>query len=181
MPGYKELSVDINNEIVQVHRQALEIWKEYVLFDWHWWFGVLVTIIAIAAWVFFYEKKNRVSLLMAGLTAAVCSATLDTAGHYLGLYDYHYDVIPIIHNYIPWDFIFIPVLVMFAIQLFPSRSIILRGIVLSALIAFAGLPFLHWIDIYQLLNWRYVYSFISMFIIFLAAYGMSRIRNHSDL
>ncbi|MFD2706724.1 CBO0543 family protein [Salibacterium lacus] len=181
MPGYEELSTDINRQIILIHDQMMELWKEYVLFDWHWWFGVLITLVSILAWWFFHDRRNQGSLLLAGLTAAVCSATFDTAGHYLGLFDYHYGVIPLIHNYIPWDFIFIPVLVMFTVQLFPTRSFILRGIVLSALISFVGLPFLHWIDIYQLLDWRYVYSFISMFIIFLVAYGMSRIRNRSDL
>ncbi|MGY4690929.1 CBO0543 family protein [Salibacterium sp. K-3] len=181
MKQYPELSREINQQLVKIQEYKLDLWNEFVFLDWHWWFGVIVSILSIAAWWWFHDRSDRMELLLAGFTTAICAATLDTAGHFLGLFDYHYDVIPLIPNYIPWDFLFIPVLVIFAIQLFPTVSIIVKGLVLSALIAFAGLPVLSAMGIYQLINWNYLYSFVLIFLIFMAAYGVSRVQNRNPL
>lgn len=163
----------MNNQLLDAREFKMSIWKEYVLFDWHWWFGVLVTFISIFLWIKFRDRATTANLLLAGFTSSILSALLDTTGNFFGWYDYRYDVIPMTPNYVPWDFFVLPVLVMFTIQFFPKVNVYIKGIILSALISFVGLPILNWMNIYKAMNWNYFYSFGLMYIIFILSYLMS--------
>ncbi|HEX7065525.1 MAG TPA: CBO0543 family protein [Bacillales bacterium] len=177
MNRYTDLSNKMNNQLLDVHQYKLDIWVKYVLFDWHWWLGIFLVIIPLLIWLIYHQKEAVISLLLAGLSTGILSAFIDTAGHFLGWYDYQYDVLPIAPNYIPWDFVLIPITVMFTIQLFKNINVYLKGLILSALISFVGLPIIRAIGIYKLMDWHYFYSFIALFIIFVLAYQMSKIKN----
>jgi hypothetical protein len=49
-----------------------------------------------------------------------------------------------------------------------------KGYRLGALSSFIGLPLLSWLELYQLLNWKYIYSFPIMVGIYLLAHFISR-------
>ncbi|WP_188455720.1 CBO0543 family protein [Virgibacillus oceani] len=175
MDQYHDATKKLSDQLLQVNQYKLDIWKEYVLFGWHWWLGVFVCLVSITLWIKYHNKNLKVKLLLAGLTAAILSAFLDTTYLFFGMFDYLYEVLPMASNYIPWNFFIIPVLIMFSIQLFPTINAYLKGIVLSLLVSFIGLPLLKFIGIFEIYNWQYVYSFVSMFVIFVLSYQMSKI------
>ncbi|WP_099158053.1 CBO0543 family protein [Virgibacillus ndiopensis] len=175
MNSYSDLTKKMNEQLINANQDKINIWKEYVLFDWHWWFGVLLAIVPIILWIKFRDKNLTVVLLLAGLTSAILSAYFDTTFLFFGLFDYRYEVTPMGPNYLPWNFCFIPVLIMFTVQLFSKINIYLKGVILSALVSFIGLPILSWMRIFNLINWNYFYSFIVFFTIFSLSYQMSKI------
>jgi hypothetical protein len=177
LDNYSYLSNKMNNELIKVHHYKLTIWKEYVVFHWHWWFGVALTIIPLVIWLIYRDKKSTNSLLLAGLTSGILSAYWDTTGHFFGWFDYQYDVSPMASNYLPWDFVLIPILTMFTIQLVGHINPYIKGFVLSALASFIGLPILKLMGIYKIMHWNYIYSFIVMYFIFVISFLMSKIKN----
>ncbi|SEP94981.1 CBO0543 family protein [Piscibacillus halophilus] len=177
MSNYIKLSDQMNEQKLEINHQKLNLWMENVLFDWHWWFGVIITVVAITLWLIYHERQSRVSLLLAGFIAAIISAIFDNMGQFLGWFDYRYDVFPMLPNYVPWDFVVIPIIVMFTIQLFKGVNIYLKGLVLSAIVAFLAIPFLNIINIYVLIKWNAFYSFILMYLIVIIAYHGSKISN----
>ncbi len=174
MGEYQTLTSKMNDQLLEIYEYKLELWQNFVLNSWQFWFGVALTVLPVILWLYLHDNKKTGTFLLAGLTTAILSALLDTSGNFLGWYDYQYDVFPIAPNYIPWDFVFIPVLTMFTLQFFTKFNILLRGAILSAFIAFIGLPLLSSMGIYVLLNWNYFFSFVTMFIIFLLSYLVSK-------
>ncbi|MFD2638373.1 CBO0543 family protein [Piscibacillus salipiscarius] len=177
MNQYPKLSDQMNQQLLEAREYKLQLWTEYVLFDWHWWLGVILTIGPILVWIMFHKRNERKSLLLAGLTTAILAAAIDTSGQFFGWYDYRYDVFPMAPNYVPWDFVLIPISVMFTIQLFRNINAYLKGAIYSVIVAFTVLPILSSIDIYVLNNWNYFYSFIALFSIYVIAYLASQIKN----
>jgi hypothetical protein len=180
MNNFQYLSDKLNDQLLKVNQFKLDIWKEHVLFGWHWWFGVLFAIVSIIVWIIFHDRKMTAKLLLAGLTAAILSAFLDTTFLFFGLFDYRYEVSPMASNYIPWNFFIIPVLIMFTIQLFNNLNIYLKGIILSLIMSFIGLPLLKLMGIFEAINWHYFYSFIILFIIFVLSYQISNIAKENN-
>ncbi|MCA1065233.1 CBO0543 family protein [Rossellomorea sp. AcN35-11] len=180
MDRYKRLTEKINDQFLKQRELKMDVWQEYVLFSWHWWLGLALAVIPLLIWMRYRDRGSTTSLLLAGLTTSILSAFWDTTGNFFGWYDYRYDLLPMTTNYFPYYFVLLPVLVMFTIQLFKGVNVYLKGIVLSALISFVGLPVLRMIGIYQLLNWNYVYSFILMCIIFVLSFQMSKIKDQKD-
>ncbi|GAA0600228.1 hypothetical protein GCM10009001_15760 [Virgibacillus siamensis] len=175
MNQYPDLAKKVNNQLLNIHHDKLNIWKEYVLFDWHWWFGALLSIVPLILWIKYRNKNLTVKLLLTGLTAAILSAFLDTTYLFFGMFNYRYEFLPMASNYIPWNFFVIPILIMFTLQLYPNTNVYLKGIILSLLVSFIGLPLLNLIGIFSIINWHYVYSFVSLYIIFILSYQMSKI------
>lgn len=175
MDRYLDLTKKLEDQLLNVHQYKLDIWKEYVLFDWHWWFAVLFSIIPITLWIKYHNKSLTVKLLLAGLTSVVLSVFLDTTFIFFGMYDYHYEFLPMASNYIPWNFFIIPVLIMFTIQFFYKFNVYLKGVILSLFVSFIGLPLLKIIGIFYMNDWHYFYSFVALYIIFVLSYQMSKI------
>lgn len=165
----------MNDQLISVYQYKFDLWKDYVLFSWQWWLGILLTIIPTLLWFLFHNRDKTAKLLLAGLTAALTSAFLDTTCLFFGLFDYRYEVTPMGPNYIPWNFFVIPVLVIFSIQLYENVNIYLKGLMLSLLMAFIGLPILKYLGIFKTYEWNYFYSFIILFIIFILSYKVSTI------
>ncbi|WP_054751403.1 hypothetical protein [Piscibacillus salipiscarius] len=92
MNQYPKLSDQMNQQLLEAREYKLQLWTEYVLFDWHWWLGVILTIGPILVWIMFHKRNERKSLLLAGLTTAILAAAIDTSGQFFGWYDYRYDV-----------------------------------------------------------------------------------------
>ncbi|NMH69371.1 hypothetical protein HF072_11350 [Bacillus sp. RO3] len=160
---------EISKQTIQVSDAYMTLWKEEIVFTWQWWFGVTITFITWLLWLILHKKESRYRLLSAGFFVGVVSVSLDTIGVQMGLWAYRYDVLPFIPAYVPYDLSLMPVVIMGLIQLKPRFSPFLKGLIFAVLTTFVGEPLIYWIGIYDLLNWKMIYSLPIYFIIYFLA------------
>lgn len=175
---YKEAN-EFYNQIAAIHSEKAKFWVENVLFTWQWWLGAGLTVVPWILWFFYRKKESTYRLLAAGLFAMVISSWLDFLGVALNLWHYNYDVLPFLPSYLPWDFTLIPVIIMTLIQFKPHINPFIKAIVFAGLSSFVGEPFFKWIGTYDPEQWKYIYSFPILIIIYLIAHFICS-RNQFD-
>ena len=89
------------------------------------------------------KEREHTPFLICWFFVALVSSWLDFLGVQFGKWYYTGKVIPSIPSYVPWDFVLIPIFVMFLIQFKPHLSPILKGLLFAGVSAFIGEPFLN--------------------------------------
>ncbi|GAB1792747.1 hypothetical protein PMEGAPR54_55170 [Priestia megaterium] len=89
------------------------------------------------------KEREHTPSLICWFFVALVSSWLDFLGVQFGKWYYTGKVIPSIPSYVPWDFVLIPIFVMFLIQFKPHLSPILKGLLFAGVSAFIGEPFLN--------------------------------------
>ncbi|WP_100406942.1 CBO0543 family protein [Bacillus solitudinis] len=163
----------------QLMTEKFQIWLKYSLFTWQWWFGFILFFIAIIFWMNFRKKESTDRLLYSGFFVAISASALDLIGDSLGLFHYHYEVLPFTSNYVPWSICILPIVVMVFLQIKPNLNPFLKAAIFSTLGSLITLPFLSLIGIYHAVKWNYFYSFIILGVIYLIAHFFVQ-RNHFE-
>ncbi len=140
---------------------AFEHWRSNELFTFDWWFLLILSIVPWFIWWKLLDKNRKTSIIMFGLFIALFSAIFEHIGENVALWwGYKTRLIPTLTFLFPFDFTFLPVSFMLVYQFFNKwRSFVKGMLVLSLGGAFVFEPLLHWMDIYVLYTWKYVYSF----------------------
>ncbi|WP_338473025.1 CBO0543 family protein [Niallia sp. XMNu-256] len=86
---------------------------------------------------------------------------------------YNYDVLPFIPSYLLWDFSLLPVITMFLIQMKPHSIPYIKALIFAGGSAFVGEPTFKWLKTYDPENWKYIYSFPILYIIYFIAHSIS--------
>lgn len=147
-------------QLHQISQELLRIWLSSVVFTWRWWLGVALTVIPWFLWIKYRDKSNTVRLLFIGMLVAIITNALDMIGLCFGLWHYDWKLIPLINSYIPWDYALFPVSIMFSLQWKPKIKGIYKSIVISFIYTFVFEPVFIWLHMYQIENWKIIYSFI---------------------
>lgn len=144
----------------QLTQARIENWLNHDLFHWQWFLLTAFLIIPWIIWWRYVDRKRLLEILLFGAMIFITASYLDAVLSELGLWEYHYWVVPLWPRFIPADFTVLPILYMLLYQRFSDwKSFISASIVLAALLAFAGESFLIWADIYKQHYWRHYYSF----------------------
>jgi hypothetical protein len=159
--------------IEKTHDNKLDFWIENVIFTWQWWIGVFLTIVPWVFWLYFREKESTYRLLAAGFFVIFISSWLDFIGITLGLWHYNYDVLPFLPSYLPWDLTLLPVIIMSLIQFKPHFNPYIKAFIFAGGTAFIGEPFFALIKTYEPEQWKYIYSFPILYVIYLIAHVIS--------
>ncbi|HUC91610.1 MAG TPA: CBO0543 family protein [Paenibacillus sp.] len=179
--AYFKKDAQLYDKIAAIHDEKYELWIEQVLFSWQWWVGVLLTVVPWVLWLCFRKKESTYRLLLSGLFIVFISSWLDFIGISAGKWHYHYDVLPLLPSFTPWDFSVLPVLAMFLIQIKPKVHPFLKGIVYGAISAFAGEPIFIWLELYTPENWKTYYSFPIFVLIYLSAHWLSGRKHFAEI
>lgn len=156
------------NQITDLMYEKLNIWVHYELFSWRWWVGLCITIIPWVVWyVFTKNNKNMDRFLFAGFLTIIIAVALDVIGDQYGLWHYRFNVIPVLPTYFPWDFTLMPVTVMFFLQVKPKANPFVKAILFALISSLVGEPLFYWIDTYNLVHWRFIYSIPIQLLIYL--------------
>ncbi len=94
--------------IVEAHRNMTDIWRTHVLFTRQWWFGIGLSICPWLFWIGFRDKRATGQFLLSGFTMIIVSSWLDQLGIAMGLWHYHWEVIPFMPANFPWNFSLLP-------------------------------------------------------------------------
>ncbi|TMU87077.1 hypothetical protein FGG79_02760 [Bacillus sp. BHET2] len=161
----------------QVYLDKLDLWREDVLFTWHWWLGVLLTVIPWIIWTKYRPKESTHRLLYVSFFVIFISIWLDSIGVQLGLWHYNYEVLPFSPSYKPWDITLIPILTIVFIQIRPAASFLKKGILFGLSISFIAEPVSVWSGLVVYTGWKYIYSFPIYTAIYFVSHYLST-RNH---
>ncbi|ASK64076.1 hypothetical protein CFK37_18900 [Virgibacillus phasianinus] len=181
MNNYIEKTNENRDKLISVFTEKRELWNEYVFLSWQWILLAIISVVIILLFIRYRKKMSTARLLLAGFSSCILAVFLDTLGDFYNWYDYRYDLIPGTPNLIPWDAIFIPIAVMFTLQIKPKVNPIIKAILFSGITSFVVLPFLSYSPYYYQTNWSYFYSFLILIFIYLVAYGLTRLDSHERL
>jgi hypothetical protein len=111
--------------------------------------------------------------MLGGLWAMLISSRLDYFGVTLGLWRYYNKLIPLIPDYIAWDFALMPVTIMFFLQIKPQVSPFIKGLIFAGITAFLAEPLFLWLVYYKYPGWNSIISFPFFVVIYLIAHKLA--------
>ncbi|WP_010095161.1 CBO0543 family protein [Ornithinibacillus scapharcae] len=163
-------------EVVEITRRfnniQLEHWLNDTLFTFNWWILLTTTVVLFLVWLIILDKKRIFEITTYGFMVAFIGVIADMAGVFLMLWQYKHTLTPLtivveIHT------ILMPVIYMIIYQYFHTwKSFITAVTIQSFIFAFILEPLLVWLQIYELFNWKHIYSFIPYIIIAVVLKGV---------
>ncbi len=164
----------INSKYREVFQDMVRVWSGGILFSWHWWVEFGLTVLPWALWLIIRDKRSTPRLLAAGFLTLMIASVLDMTGIYLGLWEYHSVLLPIVPAYLPWDWSVMPVTAMLFYQFKPGINPWIKAVIFSAVGAFAAEPFFAWLGIYNPIAWEFWYSFPIFIVVFMLGWALFR-------
>ncbi|WP_134702352.1 CBO0543 family protein [Ammoniphilus sp. YIM 78166] len=161
--------------------EIVDIWIEHILFSPGWWVVLLLALAPWIIWIKYRKKESTARLLLAGIWVALIANFLNYIGVTLGLWQYKVKLVPVIPDFIAWDFSILPVTIMFLIQIRPNVKPIVKALLFSTFTAFVGEPFFNWLDFFDYKNWHYLASFPFYVVIYLVANRLTTSKSFSPI
>ncbi|WP_442599834.1 CBO0543 family protein [Neobacillus sp. D3-1R] len=138
-----------------------EYWLENVIFTYQWWILLSLTILPWLLWWKWVDKKRVIEIFLYGSLISLYSILLDDIGSHFILWIYQYQLFPISPRLNPIDLTIMPVTFMVVYQYFKRwKSFLIAQMILAFGAAFIAEPLFSSVDIYHILNWKLVFSFV---------------------
>jgi hypothetical protein len=132
-----------------------------VLFAYQWWLLLLLLIIPWIAWWKLVDKARLFEILSYALIVVIIGTTLDMYGVKLGLWSYPIKIFYLNPGLITVVWGVLPVIKSLIYQSYPEwKQFTATLILISAIASFIGEPIFHWLGMYKLHKWNYIYSFL---------------------
>lgn len=164
---------EIYDTIVHAHEDMVALWLQDVVFTWRWYLGISLVLLPIGLWIFFRNKASTGRLLLAGFFVIIVSMLLDLVGTALGLWRYHYEVVPLIPSHIPWNLVLLPIMTMFFIQIRVGWNPYAKAVLFAVINSLVSEPLAEWVGFYVPVKWNGFYSFPIYIVIYIAAYKLT--------
>ena len=153
----QEAIIETQKKLTEMRKQY---WHHHDLFSPQWWFVLTITIIPWIIWWFLVDRTRIKQIWLFGSLLTILIIHLDDIGSELGLWTYHYQLFRVIPRLNPVDISVLPVLHMLVYQYFTKwKPFIIANIITALLYSYLAEPFFVKIKIYELINWKYTYSF----------------------
>ncbi len=175
---------DVDKVNQMVHNANIELyhlWLSSMVFKWHWWVDLALTILPWALWFLVRKKESTHRFLHGGLVVMLIAAYLDFLGLALGLWGYNSKLLPLIPPYFPWDFTLLPVTAMLFYQYKPQIHPFIKAICFSVLGSFIVQPIFQWLGFYNPKGWKHYYSFPFIVGIYLIGHYFTTRRNFEKI
>lgn len=169
-PGLTQEIDRIMAQYIQIHDELEQLWRTQIVFTWHWWLNLALTVLPWALWLIVRDRKRQHSLFYAALFVMLISVLLDTVGVSQNGWAYNSHLLPFFPQYLPWDLTVFPVTAMFFYQVFAKINPWLKGVVFAALAAYVVEPVFVLLGIYEPAGWEYHYSLPIYFAIYMIGY-----------
>ena len=172
----------ITKEQDQIVEMWLNYWREYSNWgDWHFWFIVLMLIVPLIVIYFSIDKKRAFHIGFFGFNIHVWFTYSDALATRTAHVIYPFQAIPILPVNFALDASLVPVSFMLLYQwcLKHDKSILLYGIILSAILSFIFKPVLSLLNLIQLdKGMNFFYLFLNYILILLFAIGITYTFKH---
>ena len=151
------------SELVELQKQLtyfrIEQWLSESLFSLQWWFLVFLLVAPWSIWLRYVDRRRILEISVFGLLTIAIITILDDLGMELGLWAYKYNFVPLLPLLLPMDLSVLPVVHMLIYQYFRSWKLFIIALTaVGCLFAFIGEPFMVFIGVYQMYQWKYIYS-----------------------
>ncbi len=172
----------ILDQYEKLHDQLEQLWAQKMVFTWHWWLDVALTVLPWVLWLIIRDRKNAHKLFYAGLFTMLVATLLNMVGVSQDGWGYNSLLLPYLPQYLPWDLSVMPVTAMLFYQFFPKISPWIKGVVFGAVAAYVVEPVFMWLGVYEPSSWEHHYSLPIYFAIFMIGYWLyKRNRNEAGL
>lgn len=153
---YNQMIYEAERHLTQLR---VENWLNLDLFSWQWWILLVLLFLPWLVWWKYADRKRLLEILMVGLLVLILSSYMDAILTELGLWYYHYWLIPWTPHLITANFSFIPVVYMLVYQKYRSwHSYVVAMAVLAFVLAIPTEMILVWADIFEMHQWRSYYG-----------------------
>jgi hypothetical protein len=151
-----ELSKQLQEQLTRVREQ---FFFTEILFSLQWWLMAAAIIGAYVLLWYAIDRSRLLPILFVGLLSFCISSTVDHVGTEILWWDYPYMMFPWGPRLLSADLI-IPVGYMLIYQRFRDwRTFFLSSIGLSAVYTFLFEPFAQVMKVYEMYQWKHLYSF----------------------
>ncbi len=169
------------DKVDKANSDIVDIWIDHILFTFSWWISLFLLVVPWILWLKYRKKKSTTRLLTAGIWVAFIATWLNYIGVTLGLWRYNVKLIPVIPDFLPWDFSLLPVTVMLFIQYKPKTKPFIKAILFASLVSFIGEPLFKWLDFFEYPGWHFLASFPFYIGIYLVANSLAMSENFDSL
>lgn len=150
-------------EIRELHQKLAEMrydyWLNHDLFSLQWWLLLTVFIVPWIIWWKLVDKERIFQILLFGTLLMILVITLDDIGIELNLWSYPYKLFFAISRLSAIDQGILIVAHMFLYQYFVRwKSFLIANVIMALFFSFILEPLTVKMRIYDLENWRYIYS-----------------------
>ena len=153
--------------ISNANDKILHAWVTDIVFSWRWWLGIALSILPWIVWIKIRDKKHTTRLLFVGIVAMLVTVSMDNIGISFNLWYYYWKVTPFLNAFLPWDFTLFPVSIMIILQFNPKINVYIKAVAFAFFSAFIVEPFFVWMNMYHIVSWKYWYSLIIYFPLYL--------------
>jgi len=160
MDTTRELLIQIGEAHTLYVQLSYNYWILHALFTWQWWLLLFLLLMPWYLWWLMVEKRRLLEIWCYGALTCITVQAADTAGVTNGYWMYPIRFIPNFPHLFPIDITILPITYMLVYQFYPQwMRFIIASIIIAACLAFMAEPILVWMEVYELLNWKYYYSF----------------------
>lgn len=137
-----------------------KIWVDEMVLTWQWWLLMVIFIVPWIVWWRFVDRKRIFEILTYGFMVTMLAMSFDAIGVECDLWEYHYQLIPLLDVLIVFDISVVTVTYMLVYQSLQSWGwFIIAHIGIAGVFAFIAEPTLVHLGYYQLIKWKFFYSF----------------------
>jgi len=159
-------------DVIDITRQLrdtnMEYWLNENLFSFSWWILLVTTIGIFIIWFIILDKKRIFEIITYGFFVATFAIMADGLGVSLVLWHYPTTVTPVplaveIHRG------HMPIIYMIIYQYCTTwKTFLIASTITAFVFAFILEPLLVWLQIYDPIHWRHIYSFFPYIIMAVA-------------
>ncbi|MEH7095621.1 CBO0543 family protein [Neobacillus vireti] len=165
----------IYEKLFGLNSQLYSYWREELLFKTQWWISLGLFIIP---WIIvggYIVKRNATKDVISPILFCILFASFtDYIGVSYGFWLYKVKLAPLTID-IPWDFTLLPTSVTFLLLIRPKMNPMIKALILAFLTSFIAEPIFNYINHYEYLIWRYIYSFPIYYVIYLISYKLYKL------
>jgi membrane-bound metal-dependent hydrolase YbcI (DUF457 family) len=163
-------------EIEKAYHQAVQsYWNHHNFLTARWWFLVALSIFPALIWWKLLNKRHVTEITAFGLFYGVSAIILDSMGSNMMVWAYPYSLTPYLNPQLyPYDVgvVIIPFMLIYQRWREDFKKFFLFAGLLSAFLAFAAEPFMEWLNIYEEIIWKNIYSFPIYWLLSLICWGI---------
>jgi hypothetical protein len=151
-------------QILHMHdafsKARAEAWFTDTLWTWQWWLLIALGLLSWIVWWYLVDRKRLAEICLLGMFVLATVSWMDDLGTELMLWYYPYKVIPWYPQLISINYAVLPVTFTLIYQYTPAWRVYIAAMTaMSALFSWIAEPLLASTGIYQLISWKYSYSF----------------------
>ncbi|MGE7216828.1 CBO0543 family protein [Priestia koreensis] len=147
----------------QINNLELRYWYEQDVFSPHWWVVLIISALFVLLLCLLIDRQRVIFIWLVFFISFLLAGLVDEFGTYFGLWSYPHQFLIFTSRFNTVDFSIIPVTLTLVYQFFSKWSFFLIAhIIVSAIIGFIGVPLFVHFNLYQLNQWSYWNSFLTV-------------------